>query len=174
MNAREADLDARLERLERKNRLLSGLCLLSLSVPLMALAGWDSATQKTPVYDLVRAKRFEVVDDRGVPLVTVGKDRSDGGAVVLRDAGGERRAWWMVDRDHAAFTMTSDGTGDRPSSTLGMSVSSGNSQISLISPKGSQFSASIEGDQPRVDLWGTQGQTLFGAPWKAGTAGGGE
>lgn len=157
------ELNARLARLERKNRTLTGLCLLSLSVPLLALCGWQSA-----VPDVLRARRVEVVDARGVPLVSLAPSRQgEGGAITLRDRGGERRTWWEARPDGAALAATSGLPGEREGHTLGMSVSGTGSQVALIGPDGESLSAAIEKTGPRLDLQNAKGATLFSAPWPA-------
>jgi hypothetical protein len=155
------ELNARLARLERKNKTLTGLCLLSLSVPLLALCGWQSA-----VPDVLRARRVEVVDERGVPLVSLAPAREgEGGSVTLRDRQGERRAWWSARPDGAAFAATSGLPGEREGHTLGMSVGGNGSQVVLIGPNGESLAASVEKEGPRLDLRNASGGSLFSAPW---------
>jgi hypothetical protein len=150
---------SRIERLERRNRVLTSLLFL---VPVLALVGWQAA----PVQDVLRVRRLEVVDGRGVPMVILAPDRGDrGGSITLRDALGERRGWWNVGVDHSSLTMSSE-TKSGTVNTIGFGVSPAASRLSLISPNGANLSASMEGDSPRVDLWAKNGSVLFGAPWK--------
>ena len=86
----EHDLIARIERLERRNRRMSMLCGLSLLVPVLCVIGWrlPSDQAQTPV-ELLKVKSLQVVDDRGVPLITLGSDRlSNGGMITLRGQAG--------------------------------------------------------------------------------------
>jgi len=154
-------LALRVERLEKKNRFLSLALGFCLSVPLLALAGWQAAP------DTLRVRRLEVVDERGVPLVTLAPTRNnEGGSIVLRDSAGERRSWWQSGPNSSALTLNSqtpDGQGD---TTLGMAVGPKSAKMTMIGKSGSTLSAALENEEPRLDLWNAKGVLLFGAPWK--------
>jgi len=157
-----SELLARIERLERRNRVLTRLCALTLAVPALALVGWQSVGAP----EVIRARRIEVVDERGVPLVTLGTDRtSDGGVVTLRDKLGEKRSWWQVGPGTAALTLNSDSADGTSDSTLGLSVGPKSSRMSLLSKDGASLSASMQGNQPKIELYNTRGGPLFIAPW---------
>jgi hypothetical protein len=155
------ELIARVERLERKNRMLTLMCGFCMLVPMLALVGWQNAS------DTARVKRLEVVDDRGVPLITLGAGRNgEGGSIVLRDSMGEKRSWWEVGPQSGAFTLNSakgDGTND---TTLGLNVGPKTARMSMISQNGALLSANIQGDDPQVELYNSKGSTLFAAPLK--------
>lgn len=160
------DLVARIERLERRNRILTLLFGASLGFPLLAVLGWQATT---PIQDVVRAKRIEVMDDKGVPVVQLGVERSgDGGSITLRDKLGERRSWWQVGPGTAAFTLNSanEDSTESGNSTLGLSVDPKNSKLALIGPGGSLLTAGIGEDQPRIELWSVKGLNLFQVPFK--------
>lgn len=153
-------LSQRVAKLERRNRFLTLLLLLA---PILAIGGW----QASPVPDLLRVRRLEVVDERGVPMVILGTGRKgEGGSVTLRDALGEKRGWWQVEPAGSNLTMSAD-SGTENASTAGFGVTPRSSRLSLISPKGASVSASIEAETPRIDVYSTEGKVLFGAPWKA-------
>ena len=77
-------LEERVARLERANRRLSALGALGIATGFAFGFGGGA--------DVVRARRFEVVDAKGVPLAILAPARGDlGGELVLRDAAGERR-----------------------------------------------------------------------------------
>jgi hypothetical protein len=163
MSLNSSDVLARLERLERSNRRMRLVCLASLSVPLLTLVGWQTAN---PVAEILRVRRLEVVDERGVPLVTLGKERTgDGGSVVLRDRLGEKRSWWQVGPNSGAFAILSEDKDDQKNATAGISVGPRKAEISLFSGNGAALSAGVRNEQPRLDLWSSQGKNLFGAPW---------
>jgi hypothetical protein len=148
----------RVEGLERKNRLLTGVLL---TIPLLAVVGWQGAS------DTLRVRHLEVVDERGVPLVTLGASRYDaGGSIVLRDKDGEKRGWWEASPQESNLSLNSskpDGTNDV---TLGMNVGPKNARMAIISPNGALLSANMEGDVPKVELYNAKGAMIFGAPWK--------
>jgi hypothetical protein len=161
----EIELLARIERLEKSNRRLTLLSLFWLLLPLLAVVGWQNAPQ---VQELVRARQIEVVDERGVPMVilTTGRD-GEGGAITLRDSTGERRAWWTSSPEGSSLAMTKERAANAEGGhTAGLSVDKDSSQISLIGPEGAMFSATVRGSDPRLDLWGDKGETVFGAPWQ--------
>lgn len=151
-------LTARLERLEKRNRLLTLMCGACLAIPILAIVGWQSTT------DTVRVKRLEVIDDRGVPMITLSTARNgQGGSIVMRDSLGEKRSWWEVGPETGAFTITSakDGSND---TTLGMQVGPRNGRLAIISKNGALLSTNMEGDDPRLELYNAKGGTLFAAP----------
>lgn len=153
-----SDLVARIERLERRNRRLT---LALLAVPVLALIGW---TQAGPAS--LQVRRLEVVDERGVPLVILAPERGGvGGGITLRDANGERRAWFTSNPDGAALTLNREGKDGEGDSTLGLSVGPRNGRLSILSRNGASLSASMQGDQPKVELYNAKGGALFIAPW---------
>jgi hypothetical protein len=160
----DAELLTRIERLEQKNRRLTLACAVCMLVPGLALVGWQNAN------DTVKVKRLEVVDDHGVPLITLGATRgNDGGSIILRDAQGEKRSWWEVGPEKGAFTLNSakpDGSND---TTLGLQVGSKNARMSMISKNGAMLSANMNGDNPQLELYNSKGATLFMAPFKRST-----
>ncbi len=85
-------LDARLARLERTNRIYRNLLLL----PLLGGSLWVVAGFKLQgVQDLVKAKKFVVVDDDGKERVVIGRPGgdlgSDASGVFVYDRAGELR-----------------------------------------------------------------------------------
>jgi hypothetical protein len=153
-----SDLLARIERLERRNRALTLFCFL---VPVLALVGWQQATPGN-----LQVRRLEVVDERGVPLVVLAPDRgAAGGSVVLRDANGERRGWFTANPDGAALTLNREGKDGEGDSTLGLSVGPKNGRLSILSRGGASLSATMQGDQPKLELYNPKGAPLFVAPW---------
>ncbi len=154
-------LAARVERLERRNRFLSLGLAMCLSVPLLALLGWQSAPET------LRVRRLEVVDERGVPLVTLAPTRNnEGGSIVLRDSSGERRTWWQSGLNSSALTLNSQTDVGEGDTTLGLAVGPKTAKLTMIGKSGSTMSASLENEEPRLDLWNAKGNLLFGAPWK--------
>jgi len=153
-----SDLLARIERLERRNRLLTAFCLV---VPLLAAVGWRQAGPPS-----LQVRRLEVVDERGVPLVILAPERGNvGGSVTLRDANGERRAWFTSTTDGAALTLNREGKDGEGDSTLGLSVGPRNGRLSILSRNGASLSATMQGDQPKLELYNAKGGPLFVAPW---------
>ena len=151
----------RIERLERRNRLLTiGLLVL----PLLAVVGWQAGS------DTIRTKRLEIIDDRGVPLVVLSPDRtSEGGMITLRDRDGEKRAWWQAGIATSSLTLNSQGEdGAGGDSTLGLSVGPKSSGVSMLSKGGASMRFGMQSDQPKVELYDTKGRSLFAAPWSAG------
>jgi hypothetical protein len=166
MNA-ETDLLERVERLERSNRRLTLLCGACLLVPVLALAGWQEA--EAPIPQVLKAHEIQVVDQHGVPLVTLTTGRSEeGGLITLRDKNGEKRAWWMVNPDGASLALAKEKTPQVDgSNTAGFSVTQSSAEMNLIGPGNGMLSATVRDDQPRVDLWSAKGKSLFAAPWQA-------
>lgn len=152
-----ANLLARIERLEKRNRALTAALLL---VPVLALGGWAMKD------DVLRAKRLEIVDEHGVPLVVLSPDRlNEGGMITLRDRDGEKRGWWQAGRGTSSLTLNSEGSDGSGDSTLGLAVGPKRSSLSLLSKGGSNLSASMNGDDPKIELFDSKGKSLFVAPW---------
>lgn len=96
MTETHAPQDARIARLERRvrrsNALAGGACL-----GLAALVGAGLSGQDADVQDLVRARRIELVDDKGVVRVRMGQDAEDAGrrsraaGITVHDAKGDER-----------------------------------------------------------------------------------
>lgn len=160
------DVVARIERLERANRRLTLLSCGLLLLPVFGIAGWQDPALTVP--DVLKVKRLEVIDQRGVPMVTLSTGRNDeGGAMTLRDKNGERRAWWTSNPDgsNLALVREADIKADG-STTAGMSVSKSSAEMTLLSPNNAMFSTSVRDDKPRMELYNTKGVLLFSAPWK--------
>ncbi len=150
-------LESRVRRLEVQNRVL-----------LVAVAGFALlfvlGFQGEQVPDVARAKKIEVVDQRGVPIVTLGASREGGGEMVIRDETGDRRAWLSSGHGAARLGMVS-GAEESPSSALGLSVEPGRSHLGLTGGKASA-SAGVDDEQPTLELNGKDGRVLFAAPWR--------
>ena len=157
----------RVERLERANRRLTTLCGGCLLLPILALCGWQETGQ--PIPEVLRVHELQVVDQRGVPMVTLATGRSEeGGAITLRDKNGERRAWWISNPAGSSLALAKEKDPKvEGSNTAGFSVSQSSAEMNLIGPGNGMLSATVRDDQPRVDLWSAKGKSLFAAPWQA-------
>jgi hypothetical protein len=154
-------LESRLRAVEKKNRILTALCSLCLVVPAMAIAGWRDQQQDLKVHSL------QVMDARGVPMVTLGVTRdSTGGSITLRDATGDRRSWWETGVNTSNLTMSSDAPDRSSDSTVGLSVGPKMAKLGMVSHNGAIASVNLNADSPRIDLWNSKGMLLFGAPWQ--------
>jgi hypothetical protein len=165
MTAEHQNLLQRVERLERSNRrlgLVSAACLL---VPALALLGWRQAPT---IPDVIQTHKLEIVDQHGVPLVTLNGGRNDeGGAVTLRDKDGERRAWWTASPDGSNLGLVKErDIKTEGSYTVGMSVAANAAEVNLISPANGMSSMTVRDDKPRIELWGIKGNSVFAAPFK--------
>jgi hypothetical protein len=153
-----SDIELRLARLERRNRWM-GIGLMAMAV--LAAVGWRQAGPER-----VQVRRLEVVDDRGVPLVTIGAERGAvGGAITLRAANGERRLWLSATNDGAAIAMSREGADDGGDTCAGLSVGTDRARLSLLGSGGASLSAAVESDRPKVELFDKKGASLFVAPW---------
>ena len=151
------DLESRIVRLERTNRRL--LALWGVTVAGLALLGSQAAS------DVVRARRFELVDARGVPLATLAPARGDlGGELVVRDRDGERRASLVAEPGAASLNLQG-GRPDDPSGTAALRADGNGAALGLVGSKAS-VSASVRKDRPRLSTADAQGRETFAAPWK--------
>ncbi len=149
----------RIQRLERTNRRLCWVAAVGVAFPVLTLAGF----QQTDTVDLVRAKKIEVVDSRGIPFITLEPTRAnDGGSITLRDGSGDRRAWFTSGVGTARLGMVS-GDEDSPTSTLGLNVEPKQSHVSLSSGRASA-NTSVDEEQPHLELIGHEGRPVFYAP----------
>lgn len=162
------ELVARIERLERANRRLTLLSGAMLLVPVVAIAGWQDAVQAPAVPDVIRARKIEVVDGKGVPMVSLTTGRNDeGGAMTLRDKTGERRGWWTSSPEGSSLALVKEKDAKMEgSNTAGFSVTPSSAEMNLIGPQNAMFSSTVKDDQPRLELWNSKGSLLFSAPWK--------
>lgn len=138
----------------------------------LATAGWQEPViqgdQKAPgeIQESIRVRRLEVVDRQGVPMVQLGTGRDgEGGSITLRDRLGERRAWWTSSPDGSNLALTFQANDDAGVASAGLGVSSGGSELNLIGSGGAMLGATVRSDQPRIDLWRANGETIFGAPF---------
>lgn len=115
--------------------------------------------------DLIQAKKIQVVDDKGIPLVSLEPTRgNEGGSIVLRDKSGDPKAWFNTGDGTARIGMIS-GAVDQPTATLGLSVSPDQTHIGLSSGRASMTS-SVENEKPYFEIIGRDGKALFSAPWR--------
>lgn len=148
-------MESRLRRLELQNRLLW-----------LALAAFACIAARPTIDDVLRVRRIEVIDEKGVPLVSLGPERAgDSGTIILRDKAGEKRAWWKVERDRASFAMTTDGTGNsKKAGTVGFGVSPDRSQLSLLGQGTAQLG--VEAGKPKLEMFDKGGKSVFAAPFR--------
>lgn len=148
----------RIERLEKCNRVLTaGLVLAAL----VAVIGWQAPPGP------LKVTKLEVIDDHGVPLVTVGPARENaGGSIVLRDKDGEKRAWWDVAPGQGAFSLNSSSPDGSDSVTLGLQVGPKNAHLSMVGAGSEMLSSALENGSPKIELYNQKGALIFGAPWK--------
>ena len=164
----DLDLSLRVERLEQANRRLTLVVCALLGSALFAVAGWQDAAQAPVIPDLLQVHKLQVVDLKGVPMVSFETGRSnEGGSITLRDKNGERRAWWTSSPEgsNLGLTKEKDPTMEG-SNTAGLSVSQSSSEMNLIGPKNGMVNLSVRDDQPRVDLWNEKGKSVFSAPFR--------
>jgi hypothetical protein len=148
-------LESRVARLERQNRLLIAALLLISALFLLGL--------KRQTQDTIQAQKLQIVDQRGVPLVTLDANRAGGGEVILRDVNGDQRAWFSAEKKAARVGLIG---GDNDSS-VGLSADAERSRIAVIG--GRAFVAqSIQGGKPSIEADGQDGQVLFQAPFAKG------
>lgn len=152
-------LEARLQRLERTNRRL--LALWGLTVA----AAFAIGAQVVPTSDLVRAKRIEVVDAQGIPIVTLGGSRGNlGGEVILRDSEGEKRVWLSAEPGDASLGLQG-GKADDPSGTAAVRADGEGAALGLVGSKASATMA-VRKEKPRIAVTDARGREAFAAPWK--------
>ena len=156
---RIAALSSRLDRLERQNRLLK----TAVAIGAVALiVGWKAGTP-----ELIQAHQFQVVDERGVPLVTLAAARNGvGGSIILRDSLGEKRTWWEAAPDSARFVLDSPASKGQGDTVAGLAATSTGARASLLGPTGASVEAQVQNDKPRLSLSGAHGESLFSAPWQ--------
>ncbi len=112
-----ATLLARVQQLEQRSqrhRRFAGAALIGLlGVPLLAAFLQDPATPKpaasTDVADVVRAKGFELVDDKGVVRGRLGFHKDGGSELRLFDAAGKVRARLGIHKDSDPLLTLVDG-----------------------------------------------------------------
>lgn len=152
-------LERRLVRLERANRRL--LALWGLTMGGLFLLGAQT------VSDVVRARRFELVDERGVPLATLAPSRGGaGGELILRDRDGERRASLSSEPGAGSLNLLG-GRPEEPSGTAALRADGDGAALGVVGAKAS-VDASVRKDRPRISTIDARGRETFAAPWTAG------
>jgi hypothetical protein len=163
---RTDQLAARLDRLERENRLLRRIGLAGCGfLSCLVLGAWRSA--KVEAMDTLQVHRLEVLDSRGVPMITLAPTRGDaGGTIILRDSSGDKRSWWETDAGAARIVFESP-TGKTDERTIaGLSTVPGKAQISLLGTSGGSFLGVVQSNRPSITLQDPSGKPLFSAPWQ--------
>lgn len=150
-------LEARVARLERANRRLAALFGATLAAVL--LLGAQTAT------DVVRARRIEIVDERGVPLATLAPSRTGaGGELTLRDRDGERRASLSAEPGASSLNLQG-GRADDPSGTAALRADGTGAALGLVGARAS-VTATVRKEKPRLSTTDAQGRETFAAPWR--------
>jgi hypothetical protein len=158
-------LSRRLDRLERENRNLRRLGLAGCGiVSCFVLAAWRSA--RVDPMDTLQVHKLEVLDPRGVPMITLSPTRNNtGGSIVLRDNSGDKRSWWETDAGTARIVFESP-TGKADERTIaGLATMPGKAQMSLLGASGSSVLNTVQNDRPSVTIQDSAGRSLFSAPW---------
>ena len=79
------DIEQRIAHLERSNRHLRiGLVILTIAITTVLIVG-QAKPEKVP--DVIQAKQFQVVNDKGQKLVRLGAPRGEGGITTYNDKG---------------------------------------------------------------------------------------
>jgi hypothetical protein len=166
--ASHEELTRRIERLERSNRRLLLLCAVSAIMPVLGIVGWQGAGQAQEVLQVLKVHSLEVVDARGVPLLTLNTGRDNaGGSITLRDSGGQKRGWWSSSPEGSNLALVKEKSSDQEAAnTAGFGVTSNSADMNLIGSGNGMFSATVKDDKPHLDLWNAKGASVFAAPWK--------
>ncbi len=150
-------LEARVQRLERANRRLIALWGISLAGAFVF--GFQTTN------DVVRARRVEIVDAKGVPLATLGPARDGvGGELILRDREGERRATLTAEAGAASLGLQG-GRADDPSGTAALRADGDGARLGLVGTRAA-VSAAVRKDRPRIATTDVRGKETFVAPWR--------
>lgn len=159
------DIAVRVARLERENRNLKRAALIGAGLmSCLVLAAWRSP--QNDAADTLRVHRLEVVDSRGVPMVSLGTTRNDsGGSITLRDSTGDKKSWWETESGQSRIVFESQAPGSDQKTVAGLSTTPEGSQLSLIGPMGASIQSSVQGDRPHLSLQDSNGKQLFSAPW---------
>ncbi len=150
-------LEDRVRRLERANRRL--VVLWGITLAGLALLGAQTTSE------VLRARRIELVDGRGVPLAVLAPAREGaGGELTLRDRDGERRATLAAEPGAASLNLQG-GRVDDPSGTAALRADGEGAVVGLLGTKAS-VSAAVRKDKPRIATTDARGVQTFAAPWK--------
>jgi hypothetical protein len=131
---------AQLERSTRRNRLFAS----AMGLALLAVVAVQCSGSGHEILDVVRARRFVLVDDEGRTRVEMGQDPKStdrrsrsAGLWVLDNTGHERGGFGTFDDGSVVLAMDAPhGVGDAMPDRLGLSVSSdGSADVMLIDNK---------------------------------------
>ena len=150
-------LEDRVRCLERANRRLVALWGLTLAA--LALLGAQTTSE------VLRARRIELVDARGVPLAVLAPTRAGaGGELTLRDREGERRATLAAEPGAASLNLQG-GRADDPAGTAALRADGDGAAFGLVGERASVRSADRK-EKPRIAATDARGKETFVAPWK--------
>jgi len=153
-------LEPRIAALEKQTRALKAYAAVATAALLFTVYGFK--TDQTQ--DSVRTKQLQIVDDQGVPLVTMEKSREGGGSIVLRDAAGERRAWMTVDRNAAQLGLDS-GLPESPSAAVGLDVAPNHAHFGVLGERAS-VALSVDQEKPKMEILDQEAKTVLRVPWR--------
>ena len=148
-------IEDRLAALEKSNRRLR-IALVAAALGGAALAGFGF-TRPTPVPDLIQAKKFEVVNDHGTPVVWM-ETGPKGGSIHTTNREGKRLFTATADEDGTGRIATLDGNGHDlvvlHSTTSGGMITTFNTKGAKVLSVGVMAS----GD-PNLSAYGPAGET---------------
>lgn len=153
-------LHARLGRLEAKNRLLSWalLALLAIGGLLVILSAVD-----TP-QDVIHAKGFNVVDDSGNTLATLGMLVNGTPVLRINDAEGNVRSQLGIAEDGMVFIdfTSADGMTKLALSTY----ADGRTEVDFFGPNGKTRAAmgTMADGTPGLAFFDADGNSIYSAP----------
>ncbi len=161
------NVELRLAKLERTSRY-SRFAAVALGLTLVAITAMGFAKDADKIPDVIRARRFEVVNEQGTPQVSLWHVR-DGGAIATHNSQGEARAGMMA-LDEGGGIATFDAKG-RKAVVIATTEELGGTIITYDGEGGKLVSIGVtEGGQGIVATFDGKGGKLV----RIGTTVGGE
>jgi hypothetical protein len=148
-------MEARVARLERECRRWRLAGVVAVGIALVA-----GAAQKPP--DVVRARRLEVVDDKGRGRVVL-EAADDVTGMVLKDRTGRPAAWLgLYDDDSPALNFLRAGDGELVACLRLMNGRTPG--LFLVGQDGREAYMAVPKSGPTLQMKGAKGEVLFRAP----------
>jgi hypothetical protein len=153
------DLQARVERLERRSRRLTATLFAIVTI---AIAGAFVNSNQVTTQPTLRTESLEIVDSNGRVRARIGKADSESVGLTLQTADGRPRLSLSASERGGAINLFQGGQSTGAMTLAALQDSAG---LSLRGPNGLlRAHLMVEGDRVRLSLWNTDGKTVFAVP----------
>ncbi len=156
----DRSIEERLRRLEKANRWLMVVCAGLVVVPLLAVVGWQAKQEASDVPEVVRARKFELVNGSGKVLAELEADE-DGTRLAIMHESGQQQAVLFMHRGDPGLVLYDEEGKDNAWFT----IVSGSPSLFLFgqSPK-TAVQLEVVDNEPEITVdWGLERRAVLSA-----------